>query len=117
MHVHLIIPMTSRIHKRARARAHPLKALNASGRDVYFSLCGWNTWYAPVGDSLGNSWRIAGDGTNWGALYVRVETFISVSVCLSACLCVSVSVRACPSVRAYVYVCACVSVNIHSTVI
>lgn len=42
--------------------------LNATGRDVYFSLCGWNTWYAPVGDSLGNSWRIAGDGTNWGAL-------------------------------------------------
>ena len=24
--------------------------------------------YAPKGDSLGNSWRIAGDGTNWGAL-------------------------------------------------
>ena len=42
--------------------------LNATGRPVYFSLCGWNTWYAPVGDSLGNSWRIAGDGTNWGAL-------------------------------------------------
>merc|ERR1711935_525747 len=42
--------------------------LNATGRDVYFSLCGWETWYAPKGDSLGNSWRIAGDGTNWGAL-------------------------------------------------
>ena len=24
--------------------------------------------YAPEGDRLGNSWRIAGDGTNWGAL-------------------------------------------------
>ena len=35
---------------------------------VYLSLCGWNTWYAPAGASLGNSWRIAGDGTNWGAL-------------------------------------------------
>jgi len=43
-------------------------ALNATGRPVYFSLCGWNTWYAPRGDRLGNSWRIAGDGTNWGAL-------------------------------------------------
>ena len=43
-------------------------ALNATGRPVYFSLCGWNTWYAPQGDRLGNSWRIAGDGTNWGAL-------------------------------------------------
>ena len=42
--------------------------LNATGRHIYFSLCGWNTWYAPVGKTLGNSWRIAGDGTNWGAL-------------------------------------------------
>jgi alpha-galactosidase len=42
--------------------------LNATGRQVYFSLCGWETWYAPVGASLGNSWRIAGDGTNWPAL-------------------------------------------------
>ena len=33
-------------------------ALNATGRPVLFSLCGWNTWYAPVGQSLGNSWRI-----------------------------------------------------------
>jgi alpha-galactosidase len=43
-------------------------ALNKTGRPVYFSLCGWHTWYAPQGDTLGNSWRIAGDGTNWGAL-------------------------------------------------
>jgi len=43
-------------------------ALNKTGRPIYFSLCGWNTWYAPEGDRLGNSWRIAGDGTNWGAL-------------------------------------------------
>ena len=43
-------------------------ALNATGRGIYYSLCGWHTWYAPVGDQLGNSWRIAGDGTNWGAL-------------------------------------------------
>lgn len=41
---------------------------NATKRPIYFSLCGWNTWYAPVGASIGNSWRIAGDGTNWGAL-------------------------------------------------
>lgn len=44
------------------------KSGTAAGRSIYFSLCGWNTWYAPKGDSLGNSWRIAGDGTNWGAL-------------------------------------------------
>ena len=35
-------------------------ALNATGRHIYFSLCGWNSWYAPQGKSLGNSWRIAG---------------------------------------------------------
>jgi hypothetical protein len=35
-------------------------ALNATGRPIYFSLCGWNTWYSPVGYTLGNSWRIAG---------------------------------------------------------
>jgi alpha-galactosidase len=43
-------------------------ALNATGRPVFFSLCGWNSWYAPVGYTLGNSWRIAGDGDNWPAL-------------------------------------------------
>jgi hypothetical protein len=35
--------------------------LNATGREIYFSLCGWNSWYSPVGQTLGNSWRIAGD--------------------------------------------------------
>eukprot|EP01120_Amphizonella_sp_Union-15-10_P009643 TRINITY_DN36_c0_g1_i1.p1 TRINITY_DN36_c0_g1~~TRINITY_DN36_c0_g1_i1.p1 ORF type:complete len:414 (-),score=103.15 TRINITY_DN36_c0_g1_i1:32-1273(-) len=40
-------------------------ALNATGRHIYFSLCGWNTWYSPVGWSLGNSWRIAGDCNVW----------------------------------------------------
>eukprot|EP00937_MAST-01D_sp_MAST-1D-sp2_P001575 g1575.t1 len=47
--------------------------LNGTGRSVYFSLCGWNTWYAPVGKTLGNSWRIGGDGTNWGALTDRLN--------------------------------------------
>jgi len=41
---------------------------NSTKRPIYFSLCGWHTWYAPEGSKLGNSWRIAGDGTNWGAL-------------------------------------------------
>jgi len=39
-----------------------------AGREVYFSLCGWESWYAPVGYSLGNQWRIAGDGSGWGPL-------------------------------------------------
>ena len=33
-------------------------ALNATERAIFFSLCGWNEWYSPVGASLGNSWRI-----------------------------------------------------------
>lgn len=53
-------------------------ALNASaaaaGRGpVFFSLCGWEDWYAPPdqsigyagGPSLGNSYRIHGDGSSW----------------------------------------------------
>ena len=39
-------------------------ALNATGRPILFSLCGWNSWYAPKGQSLGNSWRIGPDDTN-----------------------------------------------------
>jgi hypothetical protein len=50
--------------------------MNASGKQVWFSLCGWEDWYSPPdpalnysgGGSLGNSWRIAGDGSGWGPL-------------------------------------------------
>jgi len=48
-------------------------ALNATGRPVFFSLCGWNYWYAPEGYSLGNSWRIDGDGDNWGYLTAAIN--------------------------------------------
>jgi len=48
-------------------------ALNATGRPIFFSLCGWNYWYAPVGYTLGNSWRIDGDGDNWGALTAAIN--------------------------------------------
>lgn len=47
---------------------------NATGRSIAFSLCGWHDWYAPVGQSLGNSWRIAGDGQNWAALTNCINT-------------------------------------------
>ena len=55
-------------------------AMRASGAkhgwDVWVSLCGWESWYSPPdqrigyagGGSLGNSWRIAGDGSGWGPL-------------------------------------------------
>lgn len=44
-------------------------ALNATGRPIFFSLCGWEAWYAPMCHILGNSCRIGPDDTNWaGAL-------------------------------------------------
>ncbi len=62
-------------------------AMNASGRPVYFSLCGWENWYAPAdpsvnytgGYSLGNSWRIAGDGSGWGPLTNCMNTIAAVA--------------------------------------
>ena len=62
-------------------------ALNASGRPVNFNLCGWNDWYAPPdpalnytgGASLGNSWRISGDGQNWAAITQNINTFAKVA--------------------------------------
>jgi alpha-galactosidase len=49
-------------------------ALNATGRKIYFSLCGWNNWYAPSGYSLGNSWRIAGDCNTWPDVLNAIDT-------------------------------------------
>lgn len=51
-------------------------AMNKTNNRVWFSLCGWESWYSPPdpslnytgGASLGNSWRIAGDGSGWGPL-------------------------------------------------
>jgi len=48
-------------------------AMNATGKQVWFSLCGWHHWYSPPdpsigykgGASLGNSWRTGGDGQTW----------------------------------------------------
>lgn len=48
-------------------------ALNSTGRPIYFSLCGWNDWYAPHGASLGNSWRIGPDDTNWKGVLTNID--------------------------------------------
>mmetsp|Transcript_61297 Transcript_61297/g.133174 ORF Transcript_61297/g.133174 Transcript_61297/m.133174 type:complete len:393 (-) Transcript_61297:33-1211(-) len=48
-------------------------ALNATGRPIFFSLCGWHDWYAPEGQSLGNSWRIGPDDTNWPGILTNVN--------------------------------------------
>eukprot|EP01051_Picozoa_sp_SAG22_P006404 SAG22_NODE_418_length_10750_cov_11.722280_11_plen_578_part_00 len=42
---------------------------NATGRPIYFALCGWSSWYAPVGASLGNSWRYGYDVNDWNSAY------------------------------------------------
>ena len=49
---------------------------------VWFNLCGWEEWYAPPdptlnytgGASLGNSWRIYGDGGSFGAITGALNT-------------------------------------------
>jgi alpha-galactosidase len=54
-------------------------ALNATGRPIYFSLCGWYNWYSPVGNILGNGWRIAGDVVNWDQVLVAINTNANLS--------------------------------------
>lgn len=48
-------------------------SLNKTGRPILFSLCGWNNWYAPQGQSLGNSWRIGPDDTNWPGVLTNID--------------------------------------------
>eukprot|EP00947_MAST-08B_sp_MAST-8B-sp1_P004844 g4844.t1 len=49
-------------------------ALNATGRRINFQVCGWNSWYAPTGGALGNSWRIAADADDWVHIYRAIRT-------------------------------------------
>ena len=49
-------------------------ALNATGRPILYSLCGWNAWYAPAGRNLANSWRIGADCDEWANIYVSIRT-------------------------------------------
>lgn len=65
----------SPIHATAFAEyARMRDALNKTGRAIYFSLCGWHDWYAPVGGSLGNSWRIQGDVNTWDDVLRAMDT-------------------------------------------
>ena len=49
-------------------------ALNATNRSIFFSLWGWEEWYAPEGPKLGNSWRVGPDDSNWAGTYERQPT-------------------------------------------
>lgn len=61
-------------------------AMNISGTHVWFNLCGWSPWYAPPdssinytgGFSLGNSFRIWGDGGSWQAITGAINTMAAV---------------------------------------
>ena len=56
-------------------------ALNSTGRPILYSLCGWNSWYAPPdpansypgGMGMGNSWRIGPDDTNWHGVLTNID--------------------------------------------
>lgn len=61
-------------------------AMNKSGEQVWFNLCGWRSWYAPPdpalhfggGQTLGNSYRISGDGGSWGAITEALNVMAAV---------------------------------------
>ena len=49
------------------------KALNSTGRQIFYSICNWgneNTWeWAP---EIGNSWRTTGDiSDNWFSVFAN----------------------------------------------
>lgn len=48
-------------------------ALNASGRQILYEVCGWEPWYAPVGAELGNMFRIAADVRSWNDVYQTAQ--------------------------------------------
>lgn len=54
-------------------------ALNATGRPIFFSLCGWHDWYAPEGAALGNSWRIGQDDTTWAGVKINIDVMTSLA--------------------------------------
>lgn len=55
------------------------RALNATGRAIWFALCGWQSWYAweAPGRVLGNSWRVGMDtGGGWGPVMSNVAAML-----------------------------------------
>eukprot|EP01084_Bolivina_argentea_P190009 326644_1 len=55
-------------------------ALNATNRRILFSLCGWNAWYSPVGESIANSWRIGPDDSNWNGVLINIDINVNLSM-------------------------------------
>lgn len=55
-------------------------ALNATGRSFFFSLCGWESWYASLCHALGNSCRIGPDDSNWRGVLVDIDAMAPLQV-------------------------------------
>ena len=51
--------------------------IDATGRDMFFSLCGWNAWYSPVMRALANSARIGPDDTNWNGVLTDIDDMLN----------------------------------------
>jgi len=68
-------------HEQAFAEYGKMRdALNATGRPIFFSLCGWEDWYASRGYSLGNSWRIGPDDTVWESVLQDINANVRLSM-------------------------------------
>lgn len=53
--------------------------LNATGRPIFFSLCGWETWYSPVMRAIANSARIGPDDTNWNGVLTDIDDMLALA--------------------------------------
>jgi hypothetical protein len=51
--------------------------LNATGREIFFSLCGWEAFYSPVMRALANSARIGPDDTNWNGVLSDIDDMLA----------------------------------------
>jgi len=67
-------------HQTAYAQYAAMRdGLNATGRSLFFSLCGWNEWYSPVMRALANSARIGPDDSNWNGLLVDIDDMLTLN--------------------------------------
>lgn len=55
------------------------QGINASGREMFFSLCGWEQWYSPVMRAIANSARIGPDDTNWNGVLSDIDDMLTLA--------------------------------------
>jgi alpha-galactosidase len=54
-------------------------ALNKTGREVVFALCGIASQYYPNASSVGNMWRIGMDGFDWNNALTNIDAAVGKS--------------------------------------